>query len=266
MKPKAFSLDFWPSPFQPCKPPTSGQIAGKIDTEKLLNAPLYPQEVATPPSTTYDLRTGLREVEERIGITQDRIDGGSLSYPRSELLVLRQQLHDQAEHLQQSIDAHARALETPPPPPQLSPEAPPVPLPPPQPPEPIAASYLYETSGGDGEDEEPEWLTTASELMEQQLGYGPRPGRTTTSSRSPSPVASWPDERLPRTHDRRGWRSRAPWRHADEVRSRCRRDECGGEGLGAPCIRVAYGEGMGRSRSGPASILSVVSPARPPTQ
>jgi hypothetical protein len=104
-------------------------------------------------------------------------------------------------------------------------------------------------------------------MMEQQLGYGPRPGRTPTSSRSPSPVASWLDERLPRAHDRRGWRSRAPWRHADGVRSRWRRDECGGARcVGAPCIRVAYGEGMGRSRSGPASILSVVSPARPPTQ
>ena len=89
--------------------------------------------------------------------------------------MLRQQLHDQAEHLQQSIDAHARALETPPPPPQLSPEAPPVPLPPPQPPEPIAASYLYETSGGDGEDEEPEWLTNGERADGAAAGVWPPP-------------------------------------------------------------------------------------------
>jgi hypothetical protein len=225
------------------------------------------QPQAPPPtSVSRDLGTELREVEERIGITQDRTDGGSLTYPRTELLELRQQLRDRAEHLQQCIAAQARALETPPLLSPPAPPAPPLPQPPlPQPPEPpIVASYLYDTSGG--EDDEPEWLTTASELMEQQLGYAPRPARS-PSSRSPSPVASLPDERLPRTHDRRGWRSRAPWRHADGVRSRWRRDECGGARcVGAPCIRIAYGEGMGRSRSGPASILSVVSPARPPTQ
>ena len=50
----------------------------------------------------------LREVEERIVITQDRIDGGSLTYPRAELLKLRQELRHRAERLQQSIAAHAR--------------------------------------------------------------------------------------------------------------------------------------------------------------
>ena len=223
-------------------------------------APIAGQPAPAPASIAGELGTELREIEERIGITQDRIDGGSLTCPRAELLELRQQLRDRAERLQQSI---ARALETPPP--QRSPPVPPAPSPL-QPPEPMAASDHYEAFRVEDKDDEPEWLTTASELMEQQLGYAPRPARS-PSSRSPSPVASLPDERLPRTHDRRGWRSRAPWRHADGVRSRWRRDECGGARcVGAPCIRIAYGEGMGRSRSGPASILSVVSPARPPTQ
>ena len=76
-----------------------------------------------------------------------------------------------------------------------------------------------------------------------------------------------PEPETRRVHDRRGWRSRAPWRHADCVRARRSRRECGGARCtGAPCIRVAYGEGMGRSRSGPASIQSAVSPAPPPAK
>ena len=73
-----------------------------------------------------------------------------------------------------------------------------------------------------------------------------------------------PAKRVLREHDRRGWRSRAPWRHADGVRSRWRRGECGGEQRMAPCVRSAYGEGMGRSRGGgPASIRCVASWAPP---
>ena len=73
-----------------------------------------------------------------------------------------------------------------------------------------------------------------------------------------------PCVREPRAHDRRGWRSRAPWRHADGVRSIWRRGECGGERRVAPCVCVAYGEGLGRSRSGPASIHDSGASQAPP--
>ena len=202
-------------------------------------APAVEPPAPPPPAVSLDLGTELREVEERIDITQDRIDGGSLTYARAELLELRQQLRDRAAQLQLSIAAHTRALEKPPPPMQLPSSAPAAP-PSPRPREPVVASYLYESSA-----------------MAQ----------LPASSHPPSSMASSQRNRPPRAHDRRGWRSRAPWRHADGARSRLRRDECRGAGCwDAPCIRIAYGEGMGRSRSGPASILLVVSPARPPTQ
>ena len=190
-------------------------------------------------------RTRLRETEERIEITQDRIDGGSLTCSRAGLLDLRRELCQLAARLRESIAGFESALAlasttlvdpaTPKARPQAQAQTARM--------EQVDACYLYESTAATAE------------------------GAPRARSRSPPPCRrAEPD--APRLHDRRGWRSRAPWRHADGARAVWSRASCRAGGAGctqAPCIRVAYGEGKGRSRSGPASILWVVSPARPPT-
>ena len=76
---------------------------------------------------------------------------------------------------------------------------------------------------------------------------------------TPAMPQSCAPERPRRVHSRRSWRV-----HREQRYSRCYRVCHFGGGRSAcyaPLARVAYGEGVGRSRSGPTSIRSVVSPA-----
>ena len=77
------------------------------------------------------METELYEVNERLEITQDRIDGGSHTYARVELLdELRQGLRDRAVQLKQRLYT-PKPVPTPPVPPSPKPPPPP---PPPTPP------------------------------------------------------------------------------------------------------------------------------------